>query len=325
MKRSMRWSAALFAGLLGGFFALSLQSAALAQSAEPKPPPTILPASQPAGTTKPAKMVRRLKEGEEIEIPPPPPPAPVSGPLRVELYAILEQRVKINGDAPDSAPKPMSRVFFKVTGEGLYDIFRMSRLVVDEFKDDAGGVMFDPATISEADKSSMNPLANGDAVRQQGFAMLDLTCKLPDRGAKKVASGKGYVNVLVGESETQVRIENPIKAAGAEIDNEMLKKFGIKARLLKLGEETTDPSGANGVALRIEAGDESIKQVDFYDDWMRKVATRGRPGTAKDGKPYTFYMVAAGTINNDWTMLVTMYGKVEKKKLEFSIKDVELP
>ncbi|MFN0136346.1 MAG: hypothetical protein ACKVS9_09560 [Phycisphaerae bacterium] len=318
-----------FAGVLAGALMLSSVAAttAFAQATPPAAPTAAPAASQPgsAPTTKPEKLLRRMKEGETIDIPEPV-KAPVSGPMRAEILAILDNRIRVIGEVPGGAPKPVFRVVFKVTGERLYEVFRVGKLIVEDMTDDAGTKLLDPTVFTDADRTDLQPLANAQAVTSQGYIMLDANPSgLPGRAAKTMKV-RGFVNVAMGADEQNLNIDGVGRKPGEMITHAKLTELGVKARVLKLADEVSEPADGKGIAIRYEAGEDAIKNVEFYDDWMKKIATRPRPGTAKDGKPYIYYSIGnSGPINDDWQLSLTVFGKVEKMKLEVDAKDVELP
>lgn len=324
-------------GLIAGAFALAVFSAesALGQSSPPTPVEIKPAGSQPS--SKPEKLLRKLPPGETIPIQEAP-KAAVSGPMRAEVLAILDYRVRVIGEVPGGAPKPTFRVIMKVTGERLYEVFRIGKLIVDDLSDDTGTKFIDPSAYSEADRTEMQPLANVQAVTSQGYIMLDANpvanpgtspgesaIKTPARSAKSL-NVRGFVNVALGSEEANVDIDGAARKPGELLSHAKLDQLGIKVRVLKLGDEANEAADGKGIALRFEAGEDMVKNIEFYDDWMKKIGTRPRPGTAKDGKPYTYYSIGnVGPINDDWQLTLTVFGKVEKMKLELDAKNVELP
>lgn len=285
-----------------------LVSAAVAQTPIPKPPPP----PEPVAVSP--------------QQPPAPPTAPeLKGEMRVEYLGLMDQRVDFAPPPPERAPRPALRILFKLTGEKLGDLYRCGKVVIEELVDDTGAKLFDPATIAEKDKTA-TAIVNTAGALQAGYHMLDLNATPAARAAKSITSAKGHVNIMFGGPTEDITIENPMQFVGKTIEHPRLASLGLKVRVLKLGgEEATEPADGRGIALAFEPSDEQIKALEFYDENFKKVAARPRDSRSEKVDGYKFYGLAGGLLTADTQMVLTVFTKIEKKKVEFHLKNLTLP
>lgn len=304
-------------------FAMIGVCAASTVVAQPAPAATQPAATQGAISSVP---VRRLNPDEARNAQPqPPPPAVVEGPMRLELLGIIEQRVLVVGDVGDRAPKPAFRIFFKFTGARLGDVFRVGRIVVDEFVDEAGTSLVDLSTFTDKEKTETSPVQGWQNVLQQGYSTLDINGLPTLRTSQKIKSARGYVNAILGSKEREVMIDGPTQFAGGVIKSDALKELGIEIRVLTPGTDTQDAADGKGICLRIESGEDRIRSIEFFDDYLRRMNSRPRASVANDEKPYSYYTTAQGVFNADTMMVVNAYESVEPMRVEFKLSDVSLP
>ncbi|MBI5863466.1 MAG: hypothetical protein HZB38_02930 [Planctomycetes bacterium] len=252
-------------------------------------------------------------------------PAP-TGPMRVEPFGIQDIRIAFIGGAPEGARGPTTRFLFKLTGEKVASVDRAGKLIIEQMADDTGADLLDPKAYTDRDRTGTNPVSPSANVAQNGFLALDYACNTPPtRAAKKVAKVKGYVNIVYGGPSEEITIDNPMQYAGRTVENPRLKELGIEVRVLKPGEEAIEPADGRGLALRIEKGEDSVKNIDIYDDWMKRMNVRPRVSkTAKD-EVYFYYQVMGGIVTNDHQLVLTVYKSIEKQKVPFEASDIELP
>lgn len=249
-----------------------------------------------------------------------------TGPMRVEPWAILDQRVSFIGDPIERAPTPQARLLLKLTGEKVMDIDRCGRPIIETMVDDKGTVLIDTAGYTDADRNTTSLVTATANVEQLGYIRLDLpTTRPPARAATKITQIKGYVNVVYGGQTEEITIDNPAQYAGGTIDHPRLKELGITIRVLKPAEEAIEPADNRGIAIRIEGKDEMVKNVDLYDEWMKRMSVRPRVSKTQKDETYFYYSIMGALLTPDCQMALTVYQSIEKEKIEFDIKDYTLP
>ena len=77
-------------------------------------------------------------------------------------------------------------------------------------------------------------------------------------------------------------------------------------------------------ALAIETGEDYIRNVTVYDDWLRNTQTLPKP-VRKPDDPYTVYSMVGGRFTDDCEIAFYVYDAVERQKVDFEWLDLELP
>ena len=265
--------------------------------------------------------------GQPLAQPPAQQPAPPpTGPMRIEPFGIQDVRIAFFGQTPERPQEPRARFLFKLTGERILKVDRVGKLIIEEMVDDSGKTLVDPGVFNDRDRSSTNPVPASANIAQNGFVALDYTCTTPPlRNATKITKGKGYVNVVYGGPTEEITIDNPMQHVGKAIDHPRLKELGLTVRILKPGEESAEPADNRGIPIRIEAGDEMVKNIDMYDEWMKRMNIRPRMAKTQKDEPYFYYQVMGGIITPDCQLVLTVHKKIEREKVPFEIKDLALP
>lgn len=278
------------------------------------------PQQQPPGPdTKP--LPNYVREGGLPQTPTQP-----TGPMRVEAFGIQDVRIAFFGGAPERPQEPRARFLFKLTGERIAKVDRVSKLIIEEMTDDTGKSLVDPSVFTERDRTTTNPMPPSANVAQNGFVPLDYTCSTPPvRSATKIAKAKGYVNIVYGGPTEEITIDNPMQNAGKSIDHPRLKELGINVRILKPGEEAAEPADNRGIPIRIEAGDEMVKNIDLYDENMRRMNIRARISKNQKEETYFYYQIMGGIVTPDCQLVLTVHKKIEREKVPFEVKDLALP
>lgn len=271
------------------------------------------------------QVVINPSETPQADAQPEPPVAPPTGPMRVEMLTLMEQRVRNLEPRPGTEAQSALRFQVKVTGERLPEIVRAGRLVVEEAKDDTGKDVIDPEFLKEREKTVTNAVAINNRILQQGYLPAESRLLNSPRAAKTLTLVRGYVNLVYAKDTEDIVIENPLKYEGGIVENPRLKELGIELRVMKLGEEAKEPGDGRGIAIKFVDGEDSIRGVDFYDSWYHRMNTRPRAGKTEDDKRYTYFAVGAGKLDEDSSMVVVVYPKIERQTLQFKFDNVELP
>jgi hypothetical protein len=254
------------------------------------------------------------------------PAAPPTGPMRLEPFGIQDVRISVFGTPPERSQEPRARFLFKLTGERIGKVDRVGKLIVEELIDDTGKDLADPKAFTERERTSTNPLSAAANVAQNGYVPMDYTCASPPtRAAKKITKAKGYVNLVFGGPTEEVTIDNPMQYAGKTVENNRLKELGLTVRILKPGEESAEPADNRGIPIRIEAGEEMVKNIDLYDEWMKRMNVRPRVSKTQKDETYFFYQVMGGVVTPDCQLVLTVHKKIEREKVPFELTDLTLP
>lgn len=294
---------------------------------------TLLAPQQTPPTTQPSRPPVSPSGGQTPPITAQPtpaapqPPPPPTGPMRVEAFGIQDVRIAFFGQTPERPQEPRARFLFKLTGERIGKVDRSGKLIVEEMVDDTGKSLVDPSAFNERDRTSTNPLPATANVAQNGYVTLDYTCSTPPlRNATKISKAKGYVNLVYGGPTEEITIDNPMQHAGKPaVDHPRLKELGLTVRILKPGEESAEPADNRGIPVRLEAGDEMVKNIDLYDEWMKRMNIRPRPGKTQKDETYFYYQIMGGVLTNDCQLVLTVHKKIEREKIPFELKDLALP
>lgn len=257
-------------------------------------------------------------------------PAPAAsqpiGPTRVEPFGIQDVRISFFQPPPERAQEPRSRFLFRLTGAEVTKVDRHGKVIIEEMTDDTGKNLVDPKAFTDRDRTGTNPVNQAASVAQNGGVILDyVSTTPPTRAAKKINKVRGYVNIVFGGPTEEITIDNPMQYAGKTIDHPRLSELGIKVRVLKPGEESAEPADNRGVPLRIEAGEDSVRNVDLYDEWMKRMNIRPRAAkTAKD-ETYFYYQVMGGLVTADTQLVFTVHKSIKREQVKFEATDLALP
>lgn len=249
-----------------------------------------------------------------------------TGPMRVEPFGVQDVRVTFYQQPPERVQEPRSRFLFRLTGETVAKVDRHGKAIIEALTDDTGKDLLDPKALTDRDRTGTNPVSQAANIAQNGGIMLDYVCTTPPtRAAKKIAKVRGYVNIVFGGPTEEITIDNPMQFAGKVIDHPRLNELGVKVRVLKPGEESAEPADNRGIPLKIEAGEDSVRNVDLYDEWMKRMNIRPRAAkTAKD-ETYFYYQVMGGLVTSDTQLVFTVHKSVKREQVKFEATDLALP
>lgn len=286
-----------------------------------------LRASPRAAQTPPAGQppVARVQASQPVQQGEPEPPPKLEGPMRVEPFVIYEQRASFGGQAPPPrAPESNMQFQFKLTGEKLPYLIRVSPVILEEVVDDGGRSLLDPAQLAK-DRGDDFAIVDVKSNLKIGYWPLYAKIQSASRGAKSIARLKGHVNAIFGNESKDVVIENPRQYEGQFLSDPALAELGVKIRVLKIGVDVTPPPTSKGIALQFVEGMNKLKFTAFYDPWMKRMQSRGRLDKTKDGEAYTFFQVAGSSLAEDSQMVLTVYTDIETMTLPFEFTNLELP
>jgi len=248
-----------------------------------------------------------------------------TGPMRIEPLAIFDGRVKDWAPQVGRGLEPGLRIQLQITGERLGEVVRSGKMIVEEIRDDTGASLLKSEDVKPRDTWATQQVSVTARVLRQGFLPTEAMFKSPQRRAAKISRLKGYLNVVYGAHVEDVVVRDPLRYEGRNVENERLKELGVVIRVLKIGEEVEEAGEGRGIAIRIDAGDDNVRGVDFFDAWLRRLYTQTRTDRGTDERRYTYFSITRGRLDPDCQMVVTVFPRVEREKLEFDLRDLELP
>ena len=250
---------------------------------------------------------------------------PPAGPMRLELNAIGESRVRYAGETPPNAPPSTLGIQLKLMGDRLESIIGLGQLVIEEMIDDQGTAHVTPADVDGETRTAAGPNRASSGVLEQGFWPLQAETKAPPRSVSKLAKVRGFVNVVYtsGESE-EILIDNPVQYRETFLEHPRLKELGIKIEVRAPGDDSSEAFG-RGVAFDFGDFRKQVRRVEFYDGWMKPMYARERRMRGADGKMLSFWGVSVGKLDEDSQMVLTFYPETEQQQLTFELEQVELP
>jgi hypothetical protein len=292
---------------------------------EPPPPPSGASQDEPKerrGRNRGGRRMGGLQQQpagpqEAIELP--------TGPMRIELFSVAEERIRFQADPPENAPKPKLRLRVTMTGERLPDMVGIGHLVIEEMIDDTGAVLASPADIEPRDREATTPVRISPRILARGSVDRIAEAKAPDRSAKKLTKVSGWVNAVYGKETEDLLIDNPLQYKGGYIKHPRLEELGMKIRVVEPGSEINEKRDGSGIALQYENCSKQIRRSSFFDAWMKPLYPRARRMETADGQEYVYYGVVVGEMDADSQMTLTIYPKIDEERVLFEFKDVELP
>lgn len=266
---------------------------------------------------------RPARPGPAAEPEPTSRPIRTDGPLRLEADAVLEQRVSLLGTG-DRAPRTGLRIRLRLVGEGITEVVRLGRPILQELIDDTGKALFDPATITDEMRQATAPASGTPAELATGIPV-PVDADVSSRGAKTLKSVKGSMRVVFGGEQKSVLIQNPKQFVGGLVQHPELDRIGIKLRIVKLGEDTEDADDGRSIGIKVEGGNDAIVNMTVSDGWTRTVNSRFRDRKLKDGSTYQLRSLINQPFTDQYFLVLRVFSSVETKEVPFDLKDVPLP
>ncbi len=310
--------------LLGLFVPLSLLLQTAPPAPAPQPPPTAPPA-QPASAPK--YSIETISAGPAGAQQPAPASQPdyATGPLRADIQAVYEPRIRLIEPVPGAPTTSELRMQFRLSGEAILKVARMGNLIFDEAVDDTGKSLIAADTYSPEDRTALRPInMPAERVRTTGLTFM-ARLSASARGAKAIRSLKGSMKLVVADAAETVTVENPIQFLGKTIDNKRLKELGVQIRIASPTEFEPAHATDKAMALQFQSRREQVKSMAFFDGSMKAVRHRESEATTKDGQKAALLQIAAGALTDETQLVLEVYPKLEDVTLPVELKDVELP
>ncbi len=251
-------------------------------------------------------------------------PAAMMGPMRLEVAAIREDRIKFVDPQPQQR-KPQLGMQFRLAGERLPQIVRVSNVIVNEMLDDQGKSLIGPETFAP-EYLTQTRQVNITPESQTGL-LLTMVVDASSRAAKAIGKLRGHVRVFFASGTETIVIENAALQRGKVLDHPRLMALGVQIRVLPVEEppSPTPVAADRAVALQFVQGEDKISRIEFFDGWMRRMAIRPVPAKTSAGDNCTSYRFAGEAFNEDSDMIITVYSDLEEVKVPLSVDSFELP
>lgn len=273
--------------------------------------------AQPADDAAPAQPTVTAEE----------PAVDNSGPLRIDLEAMREQRYRFVRQIAARLPESDMQMQFRLAGDDLANLVAVGRLVLDDVVDDTGQQLVDPNEFTTAEREETRAIfVEGDRLVQDGWTLVARLSTPPKRSARVLSTLKGSVKAVFADSEAQeIIIVDPLQFSDQVIEHPRLQELGIQVKVLPPGDPPLVASNERLVALQFLEGQDKIHTVEFFDAWLRNLRARPMFQETSAGEPCVVYNASDGTFDNQTQLVLTVYPSVETKRVPVDMTDVELP
>lgn len=244
--------------------------------------------------------------------------------MRVVLTALAEQRVIFTEPGNTQEAPTFLRVQFKLQGADLNKVARIGNVVITEAIDDTGKALVDPSTYDNEKLTGSRPIEINEQIISQGGPAFVEAFTVSTRGATKLKTLRGRLNVTYASDPIEVIFENPLQYAGQELDHPDLKKYGVRVKLIGPGQEGIPPDDKAIGVLTLE-GKDRIHSVEFFDDWMRRMPVRPRELTTADNQSYTAYRSGSGNFTEETQLIIKVFPEVKTAELPVEYHNISLP
>lgn len=245
-----------------------------------------------------------------------------SGPMRIEPLAMFDNRSWTLGH--ETSAKLQFQV--KLTGERLGQIVRAGKLYMQELVTDTGESLLRTNTYRPRDADATQAVYVTSRTLRQGYLPRAEEFKSPSRVAQKIAKARGYINVAYAPGIVEILIRNPLQFQGGILEHPKLRELGIEIEVLDVKEDDAPLDTANrGIAMNITREPDKIRDINFYDGWLRQIPARGRKKKGEDDKGYMYYQLGKGNLDEDSYLVLTVFPSIETQKIAFELDDLPLP
>lgn len=258
----------------------------------------------------------------------PPTSAPTydQGPLRVELIAMREVRIRATDPVMASRMESDLRMQFRLQGEPLMKLARFGNLILTELVDDTGATLIDDKTYTEADKTMTRPVNfPKDRLRDNGLP-LTTRSKPTARGALKLRQIRGTVHLVLAEKTEKLTILNPLQYVGKVLPDPRLQELGIEVEVAPITEVENPPPAERSIILCYKTKGENVQGASFVDGTMKPIAAREMPVNKTSGaRCQLYYFDNAAAFNDEMQLVLEVHPQIEDIQLPIDLKDVDLP
>lgn len=256
------------------------------------------------------------------------PAAAATGPMRVELLAIHENRRWAAQPSITNPDKSELRIHMRLVGERIGDVVRMGRVVLDELSDDKGNSLLNDKVYKPEDRTATSPMRGPAERAKQNGLQSSLILEAAKREATTIKKAKGFVRVVYAAKREEIVIENPMQFQGKKIEDKdgRLAKMGLEINFLPPGNPSRVPPGGNFVCLELVKKPELLQGAAFHDAWMKPLRNRSSEMTSNDGKPCIVYQLQEGPLAADSQMILQVFPEIEEAVIPVEFPpDTKLP
>ena len=145
------------------------------------------------------------------------------------------------------------------------------------------------------------------------------------RDAKTITTGRGKVKVILATEFEEVTIENPLRFRDNVIEHPRLLELGVEISVLPPGDPANIPANEQYMVVQFKRGFMRIRNLKFYDGWMREVRSRGSVGKTIAGEECFVYQILNGRLTEDAHLVINVYPKIEVYQLPIVLDGEALP
>ncbi len=247
-----------------------------------------------------------------------------TGPMRVECVSIFDTRIQNFIELSDVRQSAF-QINARLIGPRIEQIIRLGTPIVEEMVDSTGLSMVDPSmyTLAQRDRTRQYSIPQGAI--SQGFINMRIPVATPaSRAATSITRTRGYLWVVFGGEAEPIFLTHPMQYRGKYIDHPRLEELGIRIRMLTPEEAPETRVDDKTFALDIETGEDMVRNITVYDDWLRNTNTRVKPIREKDRR-LNIYSMVTGRFHDDCELGIYVYPRVERLKVDFEWLNLELP
>jgi hypothetical protein len=247
------------------------------------------------------------------------------GPLRAEIIAMREVRMRYNDTPERSESESNFAMLVRIRGERLKEISRYGNVILSEVVDDSGRAMLDPNSITDEDRNTMRPQSLPAARLQEGGLQLATRpLKMAARVAKTLKHVRGEIKIVMAGKTEKVTIVNPSQYEGKALEHPRLSELGIEVRVVPASELETPPPGQS-VVLQYKQKADNVQSASFYDAAMKPLRSRERPMTTKAGEKCVVLLLEGAGATNEMQLVLDVSPTIESLVLPVTGDDLPLP
>ncbi|MBK9128331.1 MAG: hypothetical protein IPM13_11120 [Phycisphaerales bacterium] len=285
----------------------------LFQAAQPAPAPPAQPAPPPAA------------EQPTEAPPPPPPPAYDTGPMRAEIVAMREIRLKYMDSDEKSNAESNFAMQVRVAGDKLARIKRFGNLILSDVADDTGKAMITSDTYSEQERTTMRPqMMPPERLRDTGL-LIATRGLVSARGAREIARLRGSVKLVLADATDRITILNPAQFSGQSIEDVRLKEMGIELKVLTADDIEQPMQAQRCMLIQVVSKADNIQSFAFFDGSLSPIRHRENPVTTKSGASAMMYCFDGGQFTDETILVLEVHPQVEVLELPVVADHVALP
>ena len=251
---------------------------------------------------------------------------PAESGLRIELLTINETRraYRVPPPNPEMPTNSTAQIMLTIEGPRVPEIFRYGSPVFEIVVDDTGQSMMEGVTYrDEIREATRFPNARQKSGQVPVMVIGNLSASA--RGAKTIKTGRGTVKVVLATESEEVTIENPLRFRGKIIEHPRLLELGVEISVLPRGDPENIPVNEQYLVVQFKRGFMRIKNLKFYDGWMRETRSRGSVGKTVAGEECFIYQILNGRLTEDAHLVVNVYPKIEVYQLPIVLDGEALP